>query len=326
MSEFFTGSVLMHRTSDVDEHAASLADWEMSYDQLGRGIFEGQFTDIRVPGIQMFFEKTNCPVRQQGKLTRNSVGFAFMMSGQGPGAFNGLQFETDSLLACNGSDIDLRTPAQCQMAGLVLDGELLEEALQSRNNSFSLPENSAANLALKGPSAEHLRQVIHDTLELARGQYAPRYDGAVAAMHWREDLLDALVGVIESTQSMGDVRRANERTRLVNHACQLMLSSALEGVSQSLGEVCRTVGVSPRKLGYCFQDMLGMSALEYLKAVRLNSVRRELRRAECSDTSIYDVATRHGFWHFGRFSVEYRQHFGERPTDTLRQKWVKTRS
>jgi len=106
---------------------------------------------------------------------------------------------------------------------------------------------------------------------------------------------------------------------LINDACQLMLNNAREGTPQSVGEVCRQIGVSPRKLAYCFQEVLGLSVLDYLKALRLNTVRRELRQSASSETSVYDVATRHGFWHFGRFSVEYRQHFGERPSDTLRQ-------
>lgn len=310
--------VRMHHASDVDEHVASLIDWNLSYDQLGRGGFEGHFTDIRLPGIQIFSESTNKPVRQRGTLTKDSIGFAFMVRGQGSGAFNGLRFDSESLLACRGTDIDLRTPDQCQLVGLVLDAALLEDAAHQWDMAHSpLQPNSVAHLELLGAPALRLRQVIHDTLELA--QDSTLNADALTAQHWREELLDSLAGVMKTTRTLGDMRRANERTRLVNQACQLMLTNALEGTPQSLGEVCRLVGTSPRKLGYCFQDVLGLSALEYMKALRLNAVRRELRQATSSDTSIYDVATRHGFWHFGRFSVEYRQHFGERPTDTLRQ-------
>ena len=46
----------------------------------------------------------------------------------------------------------------------------------------------------------------------------------------------------------------------------------------SLFEVCKRVGASPRKLGYCFQDVLGVSPARYVKTIRLNSARRELSR------------------------------------------------
>lgn len=315
-----TGIVREYHTFDVDDHAASLVDWNLSYDQLGRGRFEGQFTDIRLPGIQIFAESTSAPVRQRGTLSEDNIGFAFMTSSQGSGSLNGLSFDTNSMLACRATEIDLCTPEYFRLAGLVLDADLMDEAFQHCGfDSFPLEKNSVATLELKGSAAEHLRNVIRDTLDLAHSQH--KQDDAVStsiAIHWRDDLLEALADVMVETHPLGNTRRANERSRLVNQASQLMLSNALKGTTQSLGDVCRTVGTCARKLSYCFQEVVGMSALEYLRAVKFNAVRRELRQAKRSDTSIYDVATRHGFWHFGRFSVEYRQHFGERPSDTLR--------
>jgi len=32
--------------------------------------------------------------------------------------------------------------------------------------------------------------------------------------------------------------------------------------------------------------------------------------------AFYDIATRHGFWHFGRFSGDYRRQFGQSPSQT----------
>jgi AraC family ethanolamine operon transcriptional activator len=79
------------------------------------------------------------------------------------------------------------------------------------------------------------------------------------------------------------------------------------------------VGASPRKLAYCFQDILGVSPARYIKAIRLNAVRRELARAQRSTESVYDVAARWGFWHFGHFSADYKKQFAELPSETLRR-------
>jgi AraC family ethanolamine operon transcriptional activator len=80
-------------------------------------------------------------------------------------------------------------------------------------------------------------------------------------------------------------------------------------------EVCRRVGASRRKLNYCFQEVLGSSPVKYLRAVRLNGVRRELRAGAAA---VQDVAARWGFWHLGQFAREYRQQFGELPSETRR--------
>jgi AraC family ethanolamine operon transcriptional activator len=42
-----------------------------------------------------------------------------------------------------------------------------------------------------------------------------------------------------------------------------------------------------------------------------------LLNSDATTVSVSDIATRFGFWHFGRFASDYRRLFGERPLDTL---------
>ena len=60
---------------------------------------------------------------------------------------------------------------------------------------------------------------------------------------------------------------------------------------------------------------LGTNPASYLRAVRLDRVRKDLLHAG----SVTDAATRWGFWHFGHFSNDYREQFGELPSETLRR-------
>ena len=60
-----------------------------------------------------------------------------------------------------------------------------------------------------------------------------------------------------------------------------------------------------------------MSPGAYLRAVRLNSVRKQLRLGDPQSTKISDIANACGFWHLGQFAADYKRHFGERPSETL---------
>jgi AraC family transcriptional regulator, ethanolamine operon transcriptional activator len=65
---------------------------------------------------------------------------------------------------------------------------------------------------------------------------------------------------------------------------------------------------------------MGLSPKAYLKARRLNAVRRELLRDETAVGNIFDRASSWGFWHMGQFGRDYKAMFGELPSETLKRK------
>ena len=81
-------------------------------------------------------------------------------------------------------------------------------------------------------------------------------------------------------------------------------------------EICASLGVSQRTLQYAFREQLDVTPKQYLQAVRLNGVRRDLRRSGPT-ARIADTANHWGFWHMGQFAGDYRRHFGELPSETL---------
>lgn len=82
-------------------------------------------------------------------------------------------------------------------------------------------------------------------------------------------------------------------------------------------ELCRALGISPARLIEAFQSTLGTSPHRYLKLRRLNLVRAVLLRRDQEPPLVKTVALSHGFWHLGQFSHDYREHFGETPSQTL---------
>ncbi len=68
-----------------------------------------------------------------------------------------------------------------------------------------------------------------------------------------------------------------------------------------------------------FLERFGVSPKAYLQALRLNGVRRVLRRSDPLNSKVSNVANYWGFWHMGQFAADYRRLFGELPSDTLRK-------
>ena len=82
----------------------------------------------------------------------------------------------------------------------------------------------------------------------------------------------------------------------------------------TLGDITRAAGVPGRTLLQNFKDHRGTSPMRYLRDARFARAREALLRAE--DDSITQVAMRWGFYHLGRFAVDYRKRFGETPSET----------
>lgn len=78
--------------------------------------------------------------------------------------------------------------------------------------------------------------------------------------------------------------------------------------------------MSVRTLHASFQRCFGMSPMAYVRKMRLEHVREELLAwASDPDIRVTDVATRWEFFHLGRFAQQYRERFGESPSDTIRR-------
>jgi len=89
----------------------------------------------------------------------------------------------------------------------------------------------------------------------------------------------------------------------------------------TIGELARVAGTSARTLQRQFVLFLGKPPRAVLQDIGFEQARRELLQGlRCE--KVMDVASRCGFQHFGRFSVEYRRRYSETPSRTLKRKAV----
>ncbi len=90
------------------------------------------------------------------------------------------------------------------------------------------------------------------------------------------------------------------------------------GEDLTLDDIERAAGVARAKLYDGFRAHFALAPMAYLKRHRLEGV----RRAMLSDRSVRNVssiAMNWGFTHLGRFASDYRERFGETPSQTLRR-------
>ena len=84
-----------------------------------------------------------------------------------------------------------------------------------------------------------------------------------------------------------------------------------------LEDLCQDIGVGLRTMQRAFTEHFQIPPYQYLKKLRLDWARRELLAGEPETHSVTVTALNHGFSHLSRFSRNYREAFGELPSETL---------
>jgi AraC-like DNA-binding protein len=106
--------------------------------------------------------------------------------------------------------------------------------------------------------------------------------------------------------------------RLVSRA-EAIIQHRIDDTTLTASSIAQSLGVSMRALQYAFQEHRGLTPTAYLRQLRLEQVRKCLLAGKDGD-KVIDVALAHGFFHLGRFAQQYKAHFGEAPSDTLRSR------
>lgn len=87
----------------------------------------------------------------------------------------------------------------------------------------------------------------------------------------------------------------------------------------SLADLCEATGVGKSCLYKAFHSNCGEPPLSYFRKRRLMQARSLLLNADNEHGAVRQAAMRYGFTELGRFSVQYRQLFGESPSVTLQR-------
>jgi AraC-like DNA-binding protein len=136
-----------------------------------------------------------------------------------------------------------------------------------------------------------------------------------AARGLEQALVEAMIGCFATSGTAEELSAQRRHERIMRRFH--------EQVEKHLGEplyfpeICRAIGVAERTLRICCHERLGRSPKQYLLARRLHLTRRDLSRAKPGAVTVTEVASRYGFWHFGRFAGAFHARFGETPSCTL---------
>ena len=267
-------------------------------------------------GVQVFRERLNVGMRVEAAPSRELVPFAVVSSGPGAMRYCGSSLQPGMLVQAAGGQWEIRFEHGIDYVSCVFDRERFEQAgLDLRGRPVD-PAWLTIRVRAADPAA--VARLSGRMLPLLSGlALPPMQQPDEAARQLEAELLDLTIAALTSAEEGARVEPALRRRRAVRRALEYV-----EGDPEPLPtmpELCRVASVSQRTLEYAFRDLLGVTPVRYLKLLRLNRVRQTLSQRTPDRETVTSVAARFGFGDLGRFAVEYRQLFGERPSEALRR-------
>jgi AraC family transcriptional regulator, ethanolamine operon transcriptional activator len=112
-------------------------------------------------------------------------------------------------------------------------------------------------------------------------------------------------------------RQVVSRSQIIRMSLDFVEQS--DGEHLSVQQLAGVASVSERTLRDAFQRYFGVAPVQYLNRRTLHQVRKALKSADPSVTTVTRIATQFGVWELGRFARDYCFLFGELPSQTLRR-------
>ncbi|RAI64865.1 AraC family transcriptional regulator [Pseudomonas fluorescens] len=309
--------VRSHSTTDIDVQASSISGWDQIYDQLSPGCYSGSITECWLDDVQVIRERSNQCVHQMGFPWRGARTFIIPMAQQGVARFGSQVIEASMPATLGpGQELDFRTPPTLDVMSIALSAEAVTE-LSITTEGFDLETSLRGSRCPYGQVSglSELRTLLDSVSHVL--QHTPELLAYPAV---RKGLRHALLTSFFSIFSnIGNQTERNQRIllhkRVVDKAREYVLANTEQPVT--IAELCSIIGVSRRTLQMCFQEIMGTNPVQYLRAIRLNQVRRQLRQNDGVKVKVQDVACNWGFWHLSSFTADYKRMFGELPSQTL---------
>ena len=137
-----------------------------------------------------------------------------------------------------------------------------------------------------------------------------------ASLYLAAHVLEAFPNTAVSAPTVSDRRDADPGT--LRRAISFIESHP--DIDMALADIAAAACVTPRALQLAFRRHLDTTPMAYLRRVRLDRARDDLRAATPGDgVTVTKIADRWGFAKPGRFAELYRAAYGETPNQTLRR-------
>ena len=290
-----------HSIEEVGE-AVTAKGWHGAFRQLGKGRITSRQRSLHLGPCSLIYHRLDKRIQARQSPPEGCVGLAIP-----PRDF--LWFEGaevgnhEVLLVGEGSDGEFVTPNEAACQTLTVPRSVFEASARALFPRTRM--NGASIRIFRCPPSGWSTLQQEMTRLLGDGRMSPE-----DASHLLCRFLDLIAG-----PENGGEKSIGSRSMRVARSAQDYIEEHYRGTMR-MEDLCRCTGVSLRTLQQYFAEYFQLSPSNFIRVRRLHAARQAFLAAG-PDHTVSRIAIDSGFTHLGRFSVNYREHFGESPSETL---------
>lgn len=302
----------MRLTGNPYRHARNLSGWRREILQLVPGVFAGRIGELSGSGFFAAEEFLSRGAFHIGPAYPGKLTLGVLIGSPDHALWNGQRIDEERVVCAFGDlEMLLRTHDNACLCWLSVPQERLEGYAALREGIATLRHGSALCLHDR-KLADDIRKRVERLLSGADELSAD--DEALA-------LADAFVRRYLAAMPELSAREGHA-VRVVRAVRSHLLQDS--GASIGIPDLCAVAATSERTLRNASETVTGESPVAFLRAMRLNQVRRCLLSA-ATPVRITEIGMKWGFLHMPQFSKDYRMLFGELPSETIRRQFASAR-
>lgn len=304
-------------TDDFDQIRSAFAKWDQRYDQLDQGRFEGRFSFAFLGDVQLIRISANRVIRSTGACPRDCLVFTPVTPQIAASTWRGRTLKPGMVnVLASSMEMDHRTCLEYAQASLIVPLARLEQvslAVLGIGCDRLLPRGK--ELTIGDSNTDRLTNRLSDSIQRWVQPGLSGQTNLVSQVSLDQILVDLVAMLGESRIEDPLHTTSSQRAAVVRKIEEFVR----ENPGQSLGilDLCKLSGVSKRTLHYAFLEVTGCSPHDFIKAIKLNAARRDLKNLPPTKGQIDSVARSYGFHRSGRFAADFRRRFNKLPSAFL---------
>lgn len=298
--------------SDLNAYARQV-DWDIEFRQIDAGTPQARAAVMGTSRCVVLRGEYNRAYHQSGQIPANMLTLGIPDPESGDFRWCGKRASGGQIVNFSlNSGFDGTCAAGFAGFAISFHEDLLQETLETLELTIDLKRVFGTREVW--PQSRHvtdrLRGLLHTAFRTAQASNNPE-----TAELFNFSAAAVILRFLAESKPESNLSPPRARRRTVREALECLQDE--DTIPLTVSGLCKQVGVSAPTIYRAFREEFGLSPKKYIQLRRLCGVRQQLLSVD-NKQNITDIANNWGFWHMGQFAGDYRNHFGELPSETLR--------